>query len=75
MRQQLPQDRAEWDKIAKDKVEDKKVSANESKVKGLGQAFFPKGLRGSRGRSHIVVLAAVVNYVYLRNPFVSGYSN
>ena len=36
MRQQLPQDRAEWDKIAKDKVEDKKVSANESKVKGLG---------------------------------------
>ena len=36
MRQQLPQDRAEWDKMAKDKVEDKKVSTNESKVKGLG---------------------------------------
>ena len=25
-----------------------------TKVKGLGQAFFPKGLRVSRGRSHLV---------------------
>ncbi len=72
MRQQLPQDRAEWYKIAKDKVEDKKVSTNESKVKGLGQAFFPKGLRGSRGQSLLGALAAVVNYVYLRNPFADG---
>ena len=72
VRQQLPQDRAEWDKIAKDKVEDKKVSANESKVKGLGQASFPKGLRGSRGQSLLGALAAVVNYVYLRNPFADG---
>ena len=46
-----------------------RTRTNKIKVKGLGQAFFPKGLRGSRGRSHIVVLAAVVNYVYLRNPF------
>ena len=66
MRQQLPQDRAEWDKIAKDKVEDKKVSANESKVKGLGQAFFPKGLRGSRGQSLLGALRRG------RNPFVDG---
>ena len=50
----------------------KKVSTNEIKAKGLGQAFFPKGLRGSRGQSLLVVLAAVVNYVYLRNPFASG---
>jgi len=50
----------------------KKSSTNKSKVKGLGQAFFPKGLRVSRGQSHLVVLAAVVNYVYLRNPFASG---
>ena len=45
------------------------------KVKGLGQAFFPKGLRVSRGQSHLVVLAAVVNYVYLRNPFADGLNN
>ncbi len=66
MRQQLPQDRAEWDKIAKDKVEDKKVSTNESKVKGLGQAFFPKGLRESRGQSHLVAVRRQ------RNPFADG---
>ena len=46
-----------------------------TKVKGLGQAFFPKGLRVSRGRSHIVAVAAVVNYVYLRNLFADGKCN
>ena len=56
----------------RDKRTNKNISTNESKVKGLGQAFFPKGLRVSRGQSHLVVLAAVVNYVYLRNPFASG---
>ena len=50
----------------------KKVSTNEIKAKGLGQAFFPKGLRVFRGQSHLVAVAAVVNYVYLRNPFASG---
>ena len=54
------------------KQANEKVSTNENKAKGLGQAFFPKGLRVSRGQSHLVVLAAVVNYVYLRNPFASG---
>ena len=29
----------------------------------------------SRGRRHLVALAAVVNYVYLRNPFVCGKNN
>ncbi len=33
------------------KRQNKKASAIKSKVKGLGQAFFPKGLRVSRGRS------------------------
>ena len=58
--------------IYKKKVLNKKFSTNENKVKGLGQAFFPKGLRVSRGQSLLVVLAAVVNYVYLRNPFADG---
>ncbi len=49
-----------------------RISTNKSKAKGLGQAFFPKGLRVSRGQSHLVAVAAVVNYVYLRNPFVDG---
>ena len=40
-----------------------------TKVKGLGQAFFPKGLRVSRGQSHLVVLRRG------RNPFVNGKSN
>ena len=31
----------------------KKVSTNEIKAKGLGQAFFPKGLRVFRGQSPI----------------------
>ena len=52
--------------------QNKKVSTIKSKVKGLGQAFFPKGLRVSRGQSHLVAVAAVVNYVYLRNPFACG---
>ena len=56
-------------KKAKGKQAKQKVRAIKSKVKGLGQAFFPKGLRVSRGRSHLVATAAVVNYVYLRNPF------
>ena len=56
----------------RDKRTNKNISTNESKVKGLGQAFFPKGLRVSRGQSHLVAVAAVVNYVYLRNPFVDG---
>ena len=30
--------------------------AIKSKVKGLGQAFFPKGLRASRGQSHLVAV-------------------
>ena len=47
----------------------KKVSTNESKVKGLGQAFFPKGLRVSRGQSHLVAVRRQ------RNPFASGQSN
>ena len=47
----------------------KKYGQISTKVKSLGQAFFPKGLRVSRGRSHLVAAAAVVNYVYLRNPF------
>ena len=38
----------------------------------MGQAFFPKGLRVSRGQSHLVAVAAVVNYVYLRNLFACG---
>ena len=42
-----------------------------TKVKGLDQAFFPKGLRVSKGQSPWS-LSAVVNYVYLRNPFASG---
>ena len=50
----------------------KNVRTNESKAKGLDQAFFPKGLRGSRGQSLLGALAAVVNYVYLRNPFADG---
>ena len=56
----------------RDRRTNKNISTNEIKVKGLGQAFFPKGLRVSRGQSLLVVLAAVVNYVYLRNPFASG---
>ena len=50
----------------------KKSAQINTKVKGLGQAFFPKGLRVSRGQSHLVAVAAVVNYVYLRNPFADG---
>ena len=56
-------------------VATKSVRTNKHKAKGLGQAFFPKGLRESRGQSHLVVLAAVVNYVYLRNPFANGKHN
>ena len=33
-----------------------KISTNKHKVKGLGQAFFPKGLRVSRGQSHLVAV-------------------
>ena len=36
---------------AKGKQTKQKVRAIKSKVKGLGQAFFPKGLRVSRGQS------------------------
>ena len=46
--------------------QDKKVSTNESKAKGLGQAFFLKGLRVSRGQSHLVALRRG------RNPFADG---
>ena len=37
-----------------------------TKVKGLGQAFFPKGLRVSRGQSHLVAARKQ------RNPFAKG---
>ena len=57
------------------KHSNKNISTIKHKAKGLGQAFFPKGLRESRGQSHLVVLAAVVNCVYLRNPFANGYSS
>ena len=43
-----------------------KVCTNKSKVKGLGQAFFPKGLRESRGQSHLVAVRRQ------RNLFASG---
>ena len=33
-----------------------KISTNKYKAKGLGQAFFPKGLRVSRGQSHLVAV-------------------
>jgi len=46
-----------------------KVSTNKHKAKGLGQAFFPKGLRGSRGQSHLVAVRRQ------RNPFASGLNN
>ena len=38
------------------KHSNKKISTIKHKAKGLGQAFFPKGLRESRGQSHLVVL-------------------
>ena len=53
----------------------KKISTNKYKAKGLGQAFFPKGLRGARGQSLLGAIATVVNYVYLRNPFADSQSN
>ena len=40
--------------------------ANKHKAKGLGQAFFPKGLRVSRGQSHLVAVRRQ------RNPFADG---
>ena len=40
--------------------------ANKHKAKGLGQAFFPKGLRVSRGQSHLVAVRRQ------RNLFVCG---
>ena len=45
--------------------------------KHKGKKFSPPFQRwqGSRGQSHLVALAAVVNYVYLRNPFVCGKNN
>ena len=54
------------------RANEKKSALINTKVKGLGQAFFLKGLRVSRGQSHLVAVAAVVNYVYLRNPFADG---
>ena len=47
----------------------KKISTNKHKAKGLGQAFFPKGLRESGGQSHLVAARKQ------RNPFASGQSN
>ena len=44
----------------------KKISTNKHKAKGLGQAFFPKGLRVSKGRSHLVAARKQ------RNPFADG---
>ena len=50
----------------RDKRTNKNISTNEIKVKGLGQAFFPKGLRVSRGQSHLVAVRRQ------RNPFACG---
>ena len=46
-----------------------RTRTNKIKVKGLGQAFFPKGLRVSRGQSHLVVLRRG------RNLFTNGKHN
>ena len=43
----------------------KKSGTNKHKAKGLGQAFFPKGLRVSRGQSHLVAVRRQ------RNPFAN----
>ena len=51
------------------KHSNKNISTIKHKAKGLGQAFFPKGLRESRGQSHLVAARKQ------RNPFASGQSN
>ena len=51
----------------------KKHSTNKHKGKKFSPPF--QRWQGSRGRRHLVALAAVVNYVYLRNPFVCGKNN
>ena len=47
----------------------KKVCTNKIKVKGLGQAFFLKGLQVSKGRSHLVAARKQ------RNLFTNGKHN
>ena len=51
------------------KHSNKNISTIKHKAKGLGQAFFPKGLRESRGQSHLFAARKQ------RNPFASGQSN
>ena len=36
--------------------QNERTLTNKIKVKGLGQAFFPKGLRVTRGQSHLVAV-------------------
>ena len=55
--------------VYKYKIAVEKVSTNKHKAKGLGQAFFPKGLRVSRGQSHLVAVRRQ------RNLFADGQSN
>ncbi len=52
------------------RVANEKISTNKYKGKKFSPAF--QRWREPRGRSLLVVLAAVVNYVYLRNPFAKG---
>ena len=51
----------------------KRAGTNKHKGKKFSTPF--QRWQGSRGRRHLVALAAVVNYVYLRNPFVCGKNN
>ena len=53
------------------RVANEKISTNKYKGKKFSPAF--QRWREPRGRSLLVVLAAVVNYVYLRNPFASNF--
>jgi len=47
-----------------------KIHTNKIKAKKFSPPF--QRWQESRGRSHLVAVAAVVNYVYLRNLFVDG---
>ena len=49
-----------------------KVCTNKHKGKGFRSSLFPERLAGFQRAEPLVVLAAVVNYVYLRNLFIDG---